>query len=122
MTGYGRGQSTFDGARFSVELNSVNRKQSDITVSLPREISELESRVRDLINARISRGRLNVIVSYQSGAALAPRLAIDSALAAAYYRAMLELRDQLGALRPSKSAIDNADGRPPRSGGASCVN
>jgi uncharacterized protein (TIGR00255 family) len=97
MTGYGRGQNTFDGSKFSVELNSVNRKQSDVTVSLPREFNELEPRVRDLINSRISRGRLNVVVSFQSGAALAPRLAIDSALAAAYYRAMVDLREQIGA-------------------------
>ena len=97
MTGYGRGQSTFDGAKFSVELNSVNRKQSDVTVSLPREFNELEPRVRDLINSRVSRGRLNVVVAFQSSAALAPKLAIDSALAAAYYRAMLDLREQLGA-------------------------
>ena len=97
MTGYGRGQSTFDGAKFSVELNSVNRKQSDVTVSLPREFNELEPRVRDLINSRISRGRLNVVIAFQSGAALAPRLSIDSALAAAYYKAMVDLRDDLGA-------------------------
>ena len=97
MTGYGRGQSTFDGARFSVELNSVNRKQSDVSVSLPREFSELEPRVRDLINSRIARGRLNVVVSFQNGATVVPRLAIDTALAAAYFRAMTDLRDELGA-------------------------
>ncbi len=97
MTGYGRGQSAFDGSRFSVELNSVNRKQSDVTVSLPREFNELEPRVRDLINSRVSRGRLNVVVAFQHGAALTPRLAIDAPLAAAYYRAMLDLREKLGA-------------------------
>jgi uncharacterized protein (TIGR00255 family) len=97
MTGYGRGQSTFDGSKFSVELNSVNRKQSDVTVSLPREFNELEPRVRDLINTRVSRGRLNVVVAFQHGATLAPRLAIDAPLAAAYYRAMVDLRQQLGA-------------------------
>ena len=96
MTGYGRGQSTFDGSKFSAELNSVNRKQSDVTVSLPREFNELESRVRDLINSRISRGRLNVVVTFQPGASLAPRLAIDTALAAAYHKAMLDLRKELG--------------------------
>jgi uncharacterized protein (TIGR00255 family) len=97
MTGYGRGQSSFDGAKCSVELNSVNRKQSEVTVSLPREFNELEPRVRDLINSRISRGRLNVVVAFQNGATAAPRLAIDSALAESYYRAMVELREQLGA-------------------------
>jgi uncharacterized protein (TIGR00255 family) len=97
MTGYGRGQSTFDGAKFSVELNSVNRKQSDVTVSLPREFNELEPRVRDLINGRISRGRLNVVVTYQGGASLAPRLAIDQGLATSYYKAMNDLKRHLGA-------------------------
>jgi uncharacterized protein (TIGR00255 family) len=80
-----------------VDLNSVNRKQSDVTVSLPREFSELEPRVRDLINSRVSRGRLNVVVAFQPGATLTPRPAIDSALAAAYYRAIVDLRRQLGA-------------------------
>jgi len=97
MTGYGRGQSAFDGAKFSVELNSVNRKQSDVTVSLPREFNELEPRVRDLINSRISRGRLNVVVTFQSGASATPRLAIDQGLAVSYYRSMLDLQKQLGA-------------------------
>src|ERR1700676_54082 len=95
--GYGRGQSAFDGSKFSVELNSVNRKQSDVTVSLPREFNELEPRVRDLINTSISRGRLNVVVSFHSGPALAPRLTVDKALAAAYYKAIVELREELGA-------------------------
>lgn len=97
MTGYGRGQSTFDGAKFSVELNSVNRKQSDVTVSLPREFAELEPRVREVINARVSRGRLNVVATFQSGASLAPRLSIDAGLAAAYYKEMDKLRKELGA-------------------------
>ena len=60
MTGYGRGESERGGAKISVEVNSVNRKQSDVTVSLPRELAELEPRLRDVINSRISRGRLNV--------------------------------------------------------------
>ncbi len=50
-------------AKFSVELNSVNRKQSDVVVTLPRELAELEPRVRDVINAEVSRGRLNVVIA-----------------------------------------------------------
>ena len=38
MTGYGRGEVDHDGVKFSVELNSVNRKQSDIVINLPREL------------------------------------------------------------------------------------
>ena len=36
MTGYGRGECAKDGFKFTVELNSINRKQSDIAVNLPK--------------------------------------------------------------------------------------
>lgn len=97
MTGYGRGQSVHNGCKYSVELNSVNRKQSDVQVTLPRELSELEPRVRDIINAEVSRGRLNVVIAVHRSAAAAGALAIDAEAARAYYRAMLDLQKELNA-------------------------
>jgi uncharacterized protein YicC (UPF0701 family) len=35
----------------------VNRKQSDVVVTLPRELADLEAQVRDTVNAEVSRGR-----------------------------------------------------------------
>ena len=96
MTGYGRGQSVHNGCKYSVELNSVNRKQSDVVVTLPRELSELEPRVRDVINAEVSRGRLNVVVAVHRSAG-AGNLSLDADAARAYYRAMLELQKELKA-------------------------
>lgn len=37
MTGYGRGECARGGYKFMVELNSVNRKQSDIMINLPKD-------------------------------------------------------------------------------------
>ncbi len=62
MTGYGRGTASFEGRQIAVELSAVNRKQAEIALSLPRALTELEPRVRDEINAHISRGRLTVVV------------------------------------------------------------
>jgi len=95
MTGYGRGQSAFNGTKISVELNSVNRKQSDVTVSLPREMAELEPRLRDVINGRISRGRLNVAVTCQNAPGAPAKVALDAPLARAYHRAILDLQKEL---------------------------
>jgi len=96
MTGYGRGQSGTNGTQFSVELNSVNRKQSDVTVTLPRDLAELEPRVRDLINSEVSRGRLNVVVACHA-CSTTRMAAIDTALAQMYFNAMRDLQAQLGA-------------------------
>src|SRR5260221_5422713 len=97
MAGYGRGQSVHDGAKFSVELNSVNRKQSDVVVALPRELAELEPRVRDVINAEVSRGRLNVVVAVHGSMGAGAALALDRPLARSFYKSMLELQKELGA-------------------------
>lgn len=97
MTGYGRGQSVHNGAKFSAELNSVNRKQSDVVVTLPRELAELEPRVRDVINAEVSRGRLNVVVAVHRSAGSSTAPALDRQLARSYFKAMTDLQKELGA-------------------------
>ena len=96
MTGYGRGTATFEGRQIAVELSSVNRKQAEISLSLPRALLELEPRVRDEINAHISRGRLTVAVGLHAkgGGKEGKGGAINVAAAKEY-------RDQLEALRKS---------------------
>jgi len=97
MTGYGRGQSVQNGSKYSAELNSVNRKQSDVVVTLPRELSELEARIRDLVHTEVARGRLNVVITCHHTAAAPQNLALDAGLARIYYRAMLDLQKELKA-------------------------
>src|SRR6202045_2342010 len=97
MTGYGRGETDHDGIKFSVELNSVNRKQSDIVVNLPRDLAELEPRVRQTINESISRGRTNVVISYHDGSGITRKLALDTELARSYHEAMRALQRELNA-------------------------
>jgi uncharacterized protein (TIGR00255 family) len=96
MTGYGRGEASNNGSKFTVELNSVNRKQNDVLVSMPRELAELEARVRDVINTGISRGRLTVVVAHHAGNGSA-QVALDRGLAKTYYASMIALQKELGA-------------------------
>ena len=97
MTGYGRGEVDHGGAKFSVELNSVNRKQSDIVVNLPRDLTELEPRIRQTINETISRGRTNVLVCLLNGFNGTRKLALDTELARSYHEAMRALQKELSA-------------------------
>lgn len=97
MTGYGRGQSVSNGNKFSIELNSVNRKQSDVVVNLPRELAELEPRVRDMINSEVTRGRLTVVIAYHASGGSAQNPALDRQLARVYFQSMRDLQEELGA-------------------------
>jgi uncharacterized protein (TIGR00255 family) len=97
MTGYGRAEVVHAARKFSVELNSVNRKQSDIVINLPRDLAELEPRIRQTINENISRGRTNATVTLHSGPNGARNLALDTELARSYHEAMRALQKELDA-------------------------
>jgi uncharacterized protein (TIGR00255 family) len=97
MTGYGRAEVVHAGRKFSVELNSVNRKQSDIVINLPRDLAELEPRIRQTINEKISRGRTNATIALHSSPNGARNLALDTELARSYHEAMRALQKELNA-------------------------
>jgi uncharacterized protein (TIGR00255 family) len=93
MTGYGSGRA----GQFTVEAQSVNRRQSEVVINLPRELSALEPAMREAVQARIARGRVVVNVSCQSGVSGQGRAPVlDAATAKAYYQAMRALQEELG--------------------------
>src|SRR3989441_10623956 len=96
MTGYGRGDCSQDGFKITVELSSVNRKQSEISVNLPREMEMLEAQIRDIINRYIARGRLTVRVGLHAGESKqSARMHLNERLAKAYARELNRLSKQL---------------------------
>ena len=95
MTGYGRGECSQDGFKITVELSSVNRKQSEISINLPREMEMLEAQMRDAINRHIARGRLTARVTLHSGGNAAARMHLNVPLAKAYTRELNKLAKEL---------------------------
>jgi len=96
MTGYGRGECARDGYKVTVELSSVNRKQSEIFVSLPRELEVLEAQARDVINRSISRGKLTARIVLHLADGQAPaKLRLNTTLAKAYARELNKLAKEL---------------------------
>lgn len=120
MTGYGRGECTHHGVKITVELSSVNRKQSEISVVLPRDLETLEAQVRDEINKRVARGRLTVRIVAQATAG-AGNMLLDLELAKTYAKDLrrmakeLKLKDDItldliarspGVMRPAEGTTD----------------
>jgi len=111
MTGFGRAESADQDLRCAVELSSVNRKQSDIDVRLPREWSVLEAGVRKLVGAVVTRGRVQVQVSLEFSGESGSALQVDHGLAKQYLAALAELdRDHCGGRGISVEALLRAPG------------
>jgi len=96
MTGYGRGEAGRDGVKFTVELTSTNRRQGEIIIDLPRELVELEPRIRDEINARLSRGRIDVVIACHRANNKHASVRLDHALARGIARSAKQLQKELG--------------------------
>ncbi len=104
MTGFGRGSAATDAWHATVEISAVNRKQAEVVVQAPRELNELEARIRKTVLEIVSRGRIQVSINLERTAGSTPGIRVDAALAHAFYHAFIELGKTVGhPLLPSAS-------------------
>ncbi len=103
MTGFGEGTASGDGIRVTVELSSVNRKQLDINVNLPRNLITLDAQVQRGVREEFTRGRVSGIVRVESADGSGGVVQVDEKLARQYVETIratadkLKLNDDLGA-------------------------
>ena len=62
MTGYGRGQVVAESTKVVVEIQSVNKRQTEISISLPSAFASLENDLRAKVDRSLHRGRITVTI------------------------------------------------------------
>ena len=96
MTGYGRAEARGSRLAVVVEARSLNHRFLEIGAKLPRALSAHEPGVRQLVQARLSRGRVDVSVGVRRIAGSQNVVRTDLALGADYVRSARALADALG--------------------------
>lgn len=96
MTGYGKATKTLDGREMTVELKSVNNRFLDINCKLPKTLVCVEDALRKEIQSVLSRGRVDVFVTYSTSTDAEKSVVADIGLAAGYLKAAKELEEKLG--------------------------
>ena len=95
MTGYGRGEARDGDISYSVEIKSLNSKSTDIRCKMPDGFIQEEIWIRQIVQERVMRGRIEVIVTDKSqGDALT--LDLDDGLIKAYHKKLKALSEELG--------------------------
>jgi uncharacterized protein (TIGR00255 family) len=94
MTGHGRGQALSQGTKITAEIQSVNKRQTEILVNLPSALAPMESEVRAKIDRSLHRGRVLVAVS-ASGVAGRNHPVVDTELAHTYLARFKQLQKDL---------------------------
>ncbi|NLC67211.1 MAG: YicC family protein [Clostridiaceae bacterium] len=96
MTGFGRGKVQEEGKLCSVEIRTVNHRYSDISIKMPRQVSFLEEKVRDVVSKALSRGKADIFIAYENYGDDRKDVLVNKALARAYIEAAGTLRDKFG--------------------------
>ena len=95
MTGYGRAERLVEGRRYLFELKSVNHRFLELSIKVPREFSAWEELLRQELQARVARGRVDLYLTVTESEETTTVVKVDKNLVVAYDSALRELARQL---------------------------
>lgn len=94
MTGFGRASLESNGKNYIIEIKTVNNKYSDITVKSPKRLSFMEDKIRKQIANRITRGKVEVSVSFFDFSNKSKNVVLNKEIAKEYIKQLREIADE----------------------------
>lgn len=65
MTGFGRCEVAEGSRKFTVEMKSVNHRYLDVNMKMPKKLNFFESAIRSELKNYISRGKVDLFITYE---------------------------------------------------------
>lgn len=94
MTGFSKAEVSENGIAVTIELKSLNGRNLDISVRLPRNLNHKEIELRDILKKNISRGTLSININVQR-TEVAQGFSFNNEAAKACYEALNNFRADL---------------------------
>ena len=95
MTGYGRAGAVLHGRDIKVELRSVNSRYLEYSSRLPRSCFFLEDKLKKLVAARVSRGKVELSLSIQNVTDADTVVSVNWGLAEGYRAALTSMVERM---------------------------
>ncbi|MFH1996397.1 MAG: YicC/YloC family endoribonuclease [Candidatus Omnitrophota bacterium] len=95
MTGFGRGESRTGRGVITAEIKTVNHKFFEVSCKLPGNIADFEERVKQLVQRKVRRGKVNLSVSCDGVLAGAEEVSLNLPIAKSYYGELAKLKKAL---------------------------
>lgn len=93
MTGYGKGVAEREGKTVTIELKTVNHRFLDCNFKMPRNFLFVEDGIKKLISSTLSRGHVDLYLTYEQKSVAEDGYNIDVDLANNYLSAVQKLSD-----------------------------
>ena len=95
MTGYGRAGALLHGRDIKVELRSVNARFFEYSSRLPRSCAFLDDRLKKLVAAKVSRGKVELSLTIQTVTAADTVVSVNWQLAEGYRAALNAMAERM---------------------------
>ena len=96
MTGFGRSEISNEERKITVEMKSVNHRYCDISIKLPKKLSLYEVSIRNLLKNYISRGKVDVFITYEDYTENTVCVKYNRSLAGEYYEYLKSMSEEFG--------------------------
>lgn len=94
MTGFGRCELAEEGRKVTVEMKAVNHRYSEFSVKLPKRLNVCDVMVRNVLKQYISRGKVDVFVSYEDETEGKGCVKYNAELAKEYYDILMRMAEE----------------------------
>ncbi|MDE5601044.1 MAG: hypothetical protein K2J16_00940, partial [Clostridia bacterium] len=95
MTGYGKGVAKDGGKTITVEIKTVNHRYLDWGIKMPRNFLFLDDLVKKTVGAAISRGHVDLFLTYEQDSVSEGAYTVDFDLADSYVKAVEQLQGKV---------------------------
>lgn len=96
MTGFGRCEIAENNRKFTVEMKSVNHRYLDVNIKMPKKLNFFESAIRTELKNYISRGKVDVFITYEDYTENHASIRYNKELAAEYMKYLRQMQEDFG--------------------------
>ena len=96
MTGFGRCEVTENNRKFTVEMKAVNHRYLDVNVKMPKKLNFFESSIRNELKNYISRGKVDLFITYEDLSENTTNVHYNKELAAEYLQYLRQIQQDFG--------------------------
>lgn len=96
MTGFGRCELVDGERKYTVEMKGVNHRYLDVNIRMPKKLNFFETSIRTLLKQYVSRGKVDLFLTYEDQSQGQAVLKYNASLAEEYMERLREMEEQFG--------------------------
>ena len=108
MTGFGRCETAENNRKFTVEMKSVNHRYLDVNIKMPKKLNFFESAIRSELKNYISRGKVDLFITYEDFSENTSNVRYNRELAAEYLGYLDRKSTRLNSSHPLSSRMPSS--------------